>query len=173
MLALVVGSACGDDDGPVGSLDAGARRDATTSADAATNDAPDTTGTSMMIGAGVTTYEPIEDGAALTLVMGPQGGYHVELTFRACGLEAEDARLRVAGFDALNRAEVAFEIDRVLTSRRVRLDESGCWIRVGDLLVFDVTVPAEIVGRDVRVEAQVVAADGTSASATKRIRVVE
>ena len=84
-----------------------------------------------------------------------------------------DARLRVDGFDAETGREVAFEIDRILTERRVRIEEGGCWTRVGDLLVFDVLMPSEIVGREVRVEARVVAEDGTTASATRSIRVVE
>lgn len=154
------------------SRDAG-ERDTSTSSDAPISDAPSSDGTSLAIGTGITAYEPIEDGAELTLVMGPQGGYHVDVTFRACGIVPMDARLRVDGFDAETGREVAFEIDRILTERRVRLGDDGCWTRVGDLLVFDVLTPVEIVGREVRVEARVVAEDGTTASTTRVIRVVE
>lgn len=180
--------ACPSDD-DAGAFDAGSTVDGGTSRDASTTpdasgrdatrfdadplDAPATSGTSLAIGTGITAYESIDDGAALTLVMGPQGGYHVDITFRACGIVPMDARLRVDGFDAETGREVAFEIDRILTERRVRLEEDGCWTRVGDLLVFDVLLPSEIVGREVRVEARVVAEDGTTASTTRTIRVVE
>ena len=180
--------ACPSDD-DAGSFDAGAsdggasrdastshdagERDASASSDATTFDAPSTPGASLAIGAGLTAYEPIDDGAELALVMGPQGGYHVDITFRSCGIVPMDARLRVDGFDAETGREVAFEIDRILTERRVRIEEDGCWTRVGDLLVFDVSMPSEIVGREVRVEARVVAEDGTTASTTRTIRVVE
>lgn len=188
MLWLAAVVACPSDD-DAGSFDAGAtsdggasrdagerdagERDASTASDAATLDAPSTPGASLAIGAGLTAYEPIEDGAELALVMGPQGGYHVDVTFRACGIVPMDARLRVDGFDAETGREVAFEIDRILTERRVRIEDDGCWTRVGDLLVFDVLMPSEIVGREVRVEARVVAEDGTTASTTRSIRVVE
>jgi hypothetical protein len=190
--AMVV--ACPSDD-DAGSFDAGssdsasdgdASRDASTSRDGGDTprdatpsdapsaaDAPSTPGTSLAIGGGITAYEPIDDGAELTLVMGPQGGYHVDITFRACGIVPMDARLRVDGFDAETGREVAFEIDRILTERRVRIEDDGCWTRVGDLLVFDVLMPSEIVGREVRVDARVVAEDGTTASTTRSIRVVE
>ena len=148
-------------------------RDASTPSDATPSDVPSTPGTSLAIGTGITAYEPIDDGAELMLVMGPQGGYHVDITFRSCGIVPMDARLRVDGFDAETGREVAFEIDRILTERRVRVEEDGCWTRVGDLLVFDVLMPSEIVGREVRVEARVVAEDGTTASTTRTIRVVE
>lgn len=180
--------ACPSDD-DAGAFDAGLTVDGGTSRDASTTpdasgrdatpfdadplDAPATSGTSLAIGTGITAYEPIDDGAELTLVMGPQGGYHVDITFRACGIVPMDARLRVDGFDAETGREVAFEIDRILTERRVRVEEDGCWTRVGDLLVFDVLMPSEIVGREVRVEARVVAEDGTTASTTRTIRVVE
>jgi hypothetical protein len=186
--------ACPSDD-DAGSFDAGSIADGGTSRDASTTpdangrdgstpsdaapfdavplDTPSSPGTSLAIGTGITAYEPIDDGAELTLVMGPQGGYHVDITFRACGIVPMDARLRVDGFDAETGREVAFEIDRILTERRVRVEEDGCWTRVGDLLVFDVLMPSEIVGREVRVEARVVAEDGTTASTTRTIRVVE
>lgn len=141
--------------------------------DGGERDAPSTPGSSLTIGTGITAYEAIEDGAELTLVMGPQGGYHVDIAFRACGIVPMDARLRVDGFDAEVGGEVAFEIDRILTERRVRLEDDGCWTRVGDLLVFDVLMPTEIVGREVRIEARVVAEDGTTASTTRIVRVVE
>jgi hypothetical protein len=190
--AMVVACPSDDDAGSfdAGSLDAGAtsdggasrdgstsrdggERDAGTPIDATSSDAPSTPGTSLAIGAGITAFEPIDEGAELTLVMGPQGGYHVDVTFRACGIVPMDARLRVDGFDAETGREVAFEIDRILTERRVRIEDDGCWTRVGDLLVFDVLMPSEIVGRTVRVEARVTAEDGTTASTTRTIRVVE
>lgn len=151
----------------------GGSTDAATSADASTEDAPPTAGTSLAIGTGITAYEAIDDGAELTLVMGPQGGYHVDVAFRACGVAAMDARLRVDGFDASTGAEVALEIDRILTDRRVRVEEDGCWVRVGDLLVFDILQPSEILGREVRIEARVTSVDGVVATATKRVRVIE
>ena len=184
--AMVVACPSDDDAGALDSgstVDGGTSRDASTTPDASGRDAtpfdadpldaPATSGTSLAIGTGITAYESIDDGAALTLVMGPQGGYHVDITFRACGIVPMDARLRVDGFDAETGREVAFEIDRILTERRVRVEEDGCWTRVGDLLVFDVLMPSEIVGREVRVEARVVAEDGTTASTTRTIRVVE
>ncbi|MCB9625376.1 MAG: hypothetical protein H6723_18830 [Sandaracinus sp.] len=171
-------TACPSDDDATPAPDAGRRdaggRDAATVGRDATGGGDAMLGTDpLAIGTGITDYEPIDDGAELSIVMGAQGGYHVDLTFRACGIAAMDARLRVFGFDPVTEEEVAFEVDRILTDRRVRLEEDGCWVRVGDLLVFDVTGPDEIVGRDVRIDARLIGVDGTEATASKVVRVVE
>jgi hypothetical protein len=69
-LALVLGLAgCGGDAGPVHPL---------------------------VIGTGVSAFEPIEPGEAVPLQMGLQGGYHVWLSFRAEGLLAERTLVTLA-----------------------------------------------------------------------------
>jgi hypothetical protein len=44
----------------------------------------------------VTEFEPIVEGETLPLNMGPQGGYHVWLSFRAQGLRGERSLLSLA-----------------------------------------------------------------------------
>ncbi|MBX3246768.1 MAG: hypothetical protein KF901_06285 [Myxococcales bacterium] len=125
---------------------------------------------SLAIGTGVTEHVPLEDGAELPLVMGPQGGYHIDVTFRACAIEAMDARLQVWGHDAETGGQVSEELERILTIRRVLYDDDGgCWTRVGDFLVFDTFDPSTIVGRRVRVRAVVREPGGLSVQDEREI----
>lgn len=48
---------------------------------------------SLTLGTGLSAYEDTPPGADVTLVAGPQGGFHVELAFAATGLGALDRLL--------------------------------------------------------------------------------
>ncbi len=50
----------------------------------------------LVIGTGASAFEAVEPGEKIPLQMGPQGGYHVWLSFRAEGLRAERTLVTLA-----------------------------------------------------------------------------
>lgn len=120
---------------------------------------PDSSGPRIEIGVGVTEFVPFEDDAPIELTAGPQGGYHVNVTLRFWGLEADDLLIGLEGWDDASDTERTVPVDRVLTRRRV-IVSGDHFDRVGERLIFTTFTPEEVVGLRLRVEATATPLDG-------------
>jgi len=125
---------------------------------------------SLEIGGGLESYVELPPtGGELELVHGPQGGWHVNLSLRLRGIEptahswrverTEDAR--ALAFFALGTREGSFVL------------RGDALERVGELVIFDVTGPGDVVGRDVHVEASVRDVGGQWIPASLDARIVD
>lgn len=124
------------------------------------------------IGTGLTEFIDIDDGDDVELVMGPQGGWHVDVALRLYDLDPQDMQLLIEGFYVEDDESATIEIERLLTLRRVR-DEGDHFLRVGDQLVFTVADGSLVEGRDIRIEVQAIQASGGTGRASKVIHVVD
>ena len=103
---------------------------------------------SVEIGAGLMAYEELPpSGGELELVHGPQGGWHVNLSLRLRGIVPMSFAWRVTREDG--RVLAYFALDAREGSFVLR---DGALERIGELVIFDVTGPGDVVGRDVHVE---------------------
>jgi hypothetical protein len=153
-ILLVVTSGCGGDDDSNG------------------DDAGTVTGDAGMprieLGGGQANFEPM--GASTELVMGPQGGWHF---FVSCRLYA----LTVEGMHLTYRIErdgavISMPNERVLQERRL-LRVGDHFERVGDLAIFDITAPSEVVGDTVTVFVTGDPVDGDPVSDSRTTTVVD
>ncbi len=176
-IALLFGAApCGDtstfpDSGLVdsslvdsGPADSGPAMDAS-------HDAGETTGW-VEIGTGLTDFVEVPEGSEVELVMGPQGGWHIEIATRLYGMDPMDLNLRIQGFDAETEGLITIVVERVLTRRRVR-DEGDHYLRLGDQLVFAVEDGSQVVGKRVRIEVDATPAGGATVHAEKTVLIVD
>jgi len=146
-LAFVL-AACGADDSPpdVGPpiLEAGV------DADAMEDAAP--TGPRVELGTGTTRFEPISrDGAPeLSLVLGPQGGWHIHASTRLYEMDVDRCYLL---YELRNQAGeiVNYPAEIILSERRL-VREGDHWVRTGDFVILDITMPGGIVGQGMTLE---------------------
>lgn len=98
------------------------------------------------LGTGTTSFQPLPPaGAALELVGGPQGGFHVDVTARIHDLDVEDLLITYAAVDAATRAPVGHPTHvRVRAARLVR--EGDGWVRVGDFVILHDSMPDPVRG---------------------------
>jgi hypothetical protein len=145
-----------------------------TGADDVRTDGPNLQGPlSLELGTGLTTHAPLAAGDDVELIMGPQGGWHLEFTAQACGQAAEGLALRyrllpLDGGMPLNEPSVS-----ELTSRRVVAVDGGCFQRVGDRAVLRIQSPAEVVGTHWVAEVEATRGEALQAVSRARIRVVD
>lgn len=166
LVVLLACSGCpSDDDVPVDAADVDVpRTDVGAGVDASVG--------RIEIGTGLTDFIEVEDGGDVELVMGPQGGWHVDVALRLYDLDPMDMQLTIEGFDITDDESATIQIERLLTLRRVR-EEDDHYLRVGDQLVFTVADGSQAEGRDIRIEVQATQADGGVGRASKVIHVVD
>lgn len=129
----------------------------------------------VALGTGVEAYIPVEDGDTITIVFGPQGGYHLDGSMRAQGIVAGDPddlsdpdnpltifRVWDATGDPISGLEGAEEIQY-----REGLEptaEPGVVEMVGRRIFLDIGSDDEIVGTTIEVEVEVTDVEGTTVS---------
>lgn len=127
-------------------------------------------GVQLTIGTGFTAYEALPDEApTLEIVHGPQGGYHVYLSMRVTGVEPATLLWHVVREDD---ARVLAHLD-LIARRGTFVEVDGALQRVGDLVVLNVISPADVLTRDIRVEASATSASGARATATRVVRILD
>jgi len=173
LLVLPLAACPGDDDAPPVGRDGGADA-GSPSADGGGegDDAATPSGPRVEIGTGITSFVPVADGEDVELVMGPQGGWHIDVTLRLYEMDPMDMRLNIDGYDADTGEMLALPIERILTTRRVR-EEDDHWLRLGEQLVLGIASPAEAVGKDVRIVVRAMPVEGEGASAEKTVHVID
>lgn len=110
-------------------------------------------------------------GETIELVMGPQGGWHVDVALRIWGLDPrgisvvyEVVRLRDGAL--LSRTSFLFDAGRFVP-------EGDHLVHTGDIAILDVTSASEIVGDEIELRVTASARDGTSARDARRTTVVD
>lgn len=118
------------------------------------------TETSLEIGSGASSYEPLDSGAAIMLVHGAQGGYHIEIGLRATGIDASD----------LIAADFTGEIGGVQLAQSKPWLQFRCnpatstWDAWGTTLIYDST-PEELNGQSTDVHVTLTDVSGVDLSA--------
>lgn len=124
------------------------------------------------LGAGTTRFEALAEGGTIELVLGPQGGWHLDLTVRAVNLPPDGVTLRYEVRDDTRATPWNFPVAASLNARRVVADGEG-WVRVGDRAVFDVRAASEVEGRVLRVTVRAERGGAAVAEDSRALRVVD
>ncbi len=106
----------------------------------------------LELGVGRLTFVPLDDDADIELVMGPQGGWHLDVTVRFGGFSPDGVPLSYTAKDAETGAVLSYPMDVVIAPFSV-LEQGDAWVRVADRVVLDIDSPSDVVGRRVVVEA--------------------
>ncbi len=118
----------------------------------------------VQIGGGDTTFSEVADGSDVSLVHGPQGGYHVWTSVRVTPAVAEltvDLTVYVEGEPDPVGPPSGWAADRMTSHDYVEVDGLKAYV----------ASPDAVVGRTIVVHADVVAPDGRHGSGTLRLHV--
>lgn len=127
---------------------------------------------SLELGGGTTRHIPLPQGGSIELVLGPQGGWHLDLTVRAVNLPPDGVTLSYEVRDDTRPTPWNFPVMARLNARRVVADGVG-WVRVGDRAVLDIRSAQEVTGRMVRIDVWATQGGRTVAEDNRRVRVVD
>lgn len=124
----------------------------------------------LELGTGEVGFESLSaTSPTLEIVYGPQGGYHVFLSMRVRGIVPAEMLYRLVREDD---GHVLANLD--LLVRAGTFTPAGEALqRVGDLVVLNVVSPADVLMRDVRVEARVTSSTGERVMASRTLRIVD
>ena len=127
--------------------------------------------TRLELGTGTTRFESIDpDGVPeLSLVLGPQGGWHVFASVRLHGMDVNRCYLIYELQDATGTVR-NYPAEIILSERRV-VREGDHWLRSGDLVILDITDPEEVVGEELTLVATARPMDGGEYSDSRQIRI--
>ena len=114
---------------------------------------------SVELGTGVAGFVALPpSGAPVELVMGPQGGYHVEVAVRVRGLDLEGVAVT---YDAVRVRDGAVLSHTPYVFSGARFVRDGdAFVHTGDLAILSIDGPADVVGQ--ALELRVSVASGTS-----------
>ena len=107
------------------------------------------------LGGGQVSFVDLEDGAAVELVAGPQGGWHLDVSLKMGGFAPSGQTLSYAATTAESGEEVGFPVSVFLWPMGLLEDGDG-WIRVDDRVVLDIERPDDVVGQQVTITATAV-----------------
>ncbi|MEO0326151.1 MAG: hypothetical protein AAF447_24595 [Myxococcota bacterium] len=108
----------------------------------------------LTIGWGLGEYRPIEDGAPVELVRGPQLALHLEPAIRIENLDVVGLTLILRGSDATTGEPLTVPNNARLTPARVQIEGNRA-TKVGNLLLFESRCQPNIIDRRIRIEAGV------------------
>lgn len=160
-------SACGDDGSDGGDVDGGST-DAGSPVDA---DSETPAAGRVELGTGTTSFVAIpESGGQLELVAGPQGGWHVDVTARLYDFEIEGLLLsyEIRRDGAIVSMPRQFELREAIVVR-----EGDHWLRAGDFVPFEITMPSDVVGDTVTVQVLAEPTEGSAASDARTVLIVD
>jgi hypothetical protein len=122
--------------------------------------------TEVRLGTGTDAFVPVEDGDEITIVFGPQGGYHLDGSLRASGIVAGDPddladpdnpvttfRVWDATGDPISGLEGAEEI--LYQEGLEPSAEPGVFEMVGRRIFLDIPSDDAVVGTDLDVEVEI------------------
>jgi hypothetical protein len=125
----------------------------------------------LELGTGTTRFETIDPDSTmeLPLVLGPQGGWHIFASVRLHGIDVNRCYLIYELKD--DTGEVRnYPAEIILSERRV-VREGDHWLRSGDLVILDITMPSDLVGQELTIEATARPMAGGEYSDSRRIRI--
>lgn len=104
--------------------------------------------TQIELGAGLVDWRALEEGDAVELVAGFQGGWHVDLGVRGSGTAPSGMWLLYEARDSSTGASLSYVTEARLDENNVVQTDEG-WLRLGDRVVFDISAPEVVVGSEV------------------------
>jgi hypothetical protein len=119
---------------------------------------------SVTVGGGVSSFADLADGAEVSLVRGPQGGYHLWTSVKVAPAVAQltvDLTVYVEGELEPAGPPSGWAADRMTSHDDVEVDGLKAYV----------SSPDAVVGRTVVIHADAVTPDGQHGSATLRLRV--
>ncbi len=122
------------------------------------------------VGHGLSNYAPIADGDRLEMVLGSQGGWHVDLAARFGGTRPEDHFAIYRIWDLQRTAQISYPLKEFVTPDNVTTREDGTFDQVGVRTVFAITSPAEVQDREWLIEIELI--DGPDVILDERVVVV-
>lgn len=118
-------------------------------------------------------FVPFEDGDDVGLVWGPQGGYHIYLSYLLRGYDPSDLEVRKRVSFAANGVEIT-ESPEALNLRVPEApdEESYCDLRNAQLAILCPTILGRVEDADLVIEVDITDAAGLTASVTRYARAV-
>lgn len=143
------------------------------SADAMTMQDATPSGPRVELGTGTTRFEIISDDGAqeLPLVLGPQGGWHIHASVRLHEIDVDRCSLLYELKDEAGEV-VNYPAEIILSERRM-VREGNHWLRSGDFVILDITMPSTAVGQTMTLEATARPSSGASYRASRVIKIGE
>lgn len=123
----------------------------------------------LELGTGEASFVAVPSGSTLELVQGPQGGWHVVLAARLSGFDPEGTILT---FGVYEGTTLLAETPVAITVRRLVRD-GAAYLKLGDLLIFSIGGPAEIVGRTVEIRASIRSGTTVLAMDSRMVTIVD
>ncbi len=120
------------------------------------------------LGTGLANFETI--GPTMEIVFGPQGGWHLYVSCRLYNMTVEGLRL---GYRTeRDGALISMPGEYILQERRI-LREGDHYLRTGDLAIFDITMPSDVVGDTVTVTVTADPVDADPVTDSRTVVVVD
>lgn len=123
------------------------------------------------VGGGLLAFEPF--GEEAEMVMGIQGGWHIDVSTRFYGIDAVDLQLFIVGVDPETGEQLTLTVDRVLQERHTQESASGVRTRHGDRLILNIDDPSELAGRVLLVRVTGTSTSGVMATGEASVVVVD
>ncbi len=98
-------------------------------------------------GHGLTAYEQIDDGDTIEMVLGSQGGWHIDLAARFGGTSPDDHFIIYRVFDDTYTEQISYPIKAFVNADEVTSGGDGTFEQVGIRTVFAIDDPDEVRGR--------------------------
>ncbi len=124
------------------------------------------------LGAGRVDFVALDEGGAIELVSGPQGGHHLEFTLRLFDVDPEDLVLDYQVHETTSKQRVSLPARYVITKATV-LDRGDHFLRVGDRAVLDVKSAMAAQDMDVEVSCRIEREGATLAEDKKKTTIVD
>ena len=102
----------------------------------------------MEVGTGHVRFHPLEDGDEIELVMGPQLGWHLDVTARLTDAHVAGAWLEYLVYDPDEDEIISMEAAWSLCETCV-YEQGGALLRLGDRVVLEIDDPSRAVGHEV------------------------
>jgi hypothetical protein len=110
------------------------------------------------VGHGLETYAPLDDGDRIEMVLGSQGGWHVDLASHFGGTGPEDHFAIYRIWDLQKSAQISYPIKAFVTPEKVIARADGTYDQVGIRTVFAIAEPAEVRDQEWLVEVELIVA---------------
>ncbi|HHH12242.1 MAG TPA: hypothetical protein ENK23_09260 [Sorangium sp.] len=125
----------------------------------------------VALGAGLSRYTPVEDGDAIELVFGSQGGWHINLAARFVGVRPDGATVTYRLWNSDGQQQLAYPIKVYIPHDGTVAMADGSFTRSGDRLVM-LGAADTVVGRQVLAQLSAVV-DGTLLQDERRLTIVD
>jgi hypothetical protein len=123
----------------------------------------------VILGTGLDAFVPLADGDDVTIVQGPQGGFHVYGSVRAAGLfpgNPDDLYADCNPTTEFRAYQGDVRVDLGASTYRQGLDPGPepYYQMIGRLVILDIDSPAQLDGVSLRLEVTILDHDGLSAA---------